>query len=193
MNLKQVVNTLRNEGHAVTYYVRKDGGILIKTIDGQRFTGATGNMYARAMTGATLSTKRATQLAKITWSGKRAASYFQDREIKRLLQRVQRKWNKAFPHKRGEAPEVGLKTSKKVRWSLEHKGREETIRLLKEAERYATGKAYSKNIQYLASEIKQAAEKLNSKALQELFEFIKENAWKIKEESILEAYHTLYE
>ena len=193
MNLKQVVNQLRNEGHSVTYYVRKDGGILIKTIDGQRFTGATGNMYARAMTGTTLSTKRATQLANITWSGKRAAKHIEDREIKRMLQRVQRKWNKAFPHKRGEIPPVGLKTSKKVKWSLEHRGREETIRLLSEAERYASGKAYTENIRQLADYVQDAASKYQSSELQELADSIRENAWMINEDAIKPAYDELYE
>lgn len=192
MNVRQIVNKLRSEGHSVTYYVRKDGGILIKTIDGQRFTGATGNMYARAMSGATLSTKRAAQLSRITWTGKRAKSYIEDREIKRLLQKVQRKWNQAFPHKRGEIPAVGLKTSKKVKWSLEHKGKEETIRLLQEAERYASGKAYSENIRQLADYVEDSGVKLNSDDLLQLAQDIRESAWMIKEDSIQPAYHELY-
>lgn len=192
MTLRNVVKQLRAEGHSVTYYVRKDGGILIRTIDGQRFTGATGNMYARAMTGATLSTKRATQLSRITWTGKRAAKHIEDREIKRLLQRVQRKWNQAFPHKRGEIPPVGLKTSKKVKWSLEHKGKEETIRLLQEAERYASGKAYSENIRHLANYVQDAAVDLDSEDLMELANSIRENAWMIEEASIQPAYRELY-
>ena len=193
MNLRQVVNKLRQEGHSVTYYVRKDGGILIRTIDGQRFTGGTGNMYARAMTGTTLSTKRAAQLSKITWTGKRAKSYIEDREIKRLLQRVQRKWNKAFPHKRGEIPPVGLKSSKKVKWSLENRGREETIRLLIEAERYASGKAYSENIRQLSDYIEDAASKYQSDELLSLAQDIRDNAWMILEESIKPSYDRLYD
>lgn len=192
MNLRQIVNELRNQGHSVTYYVRKDGGILIKTIDGQKFTGGTGNMYARAMTGATLSTKRAAQLSKITWSGKRAKAYIEDREVKNLLQRVQRKWNKAFPHKRGEIPEVGLKTSKKIKWSLENRGREETIRLLNEAERYASGKAYSKNIQLLVDRVEWAGTSYESEDLIDLANDIQENAWMIEENSIAPAYDELY-
>lgn len=190
--MRDVVKQLRQEGHSVTYYVRKDGGILIKTIDGQRFTGATGNMYARAMSGETLSVKRAEQLTRITWSGKRAKSYIEDREVKRLLQRVQRKWNQAFPHKRGEIPPVGLKTSKKVKWSLENRGREETIRLLTEAERYASGKAYSENIRQLADYVEDAALKYESEELQELANSIRDNAWMILEESIKPAYDELY-
>ncbi len=192
MTLKQVVKQLRNEGHSVTYYVRKDGGILIKTIDGQKFTGATGNMYARAMSGTTLSTKRANQLSRITWTGKRAAKHIADREVKRLLERVQRKWNKAFPHKKGEIPPVGLKTSKKVKWSLEHRGKEETMRLLSEAERYATGKAYTENIRQLANYVQDAAVNYQSDELMELANSIRENAWMIEEETIYPSYQELY-
>lgn len=192
MNLRQLVNKLRQEGHSIVYYVRKDGGILIKSIDGQRFTGASGNKLARAMSGETLSVKRSEQLTRITWSGKRAKAYFEDREVKRLLQRVQRKWNKAFPHKRGEIPPVGLKTSKKVKWSLENRGREETIRLLTEAERYATGKAYSENIRQLADYIEDASLKYQSEDLQELANSIRDNAWMILEESIKPTYDELY-
>lgn len=201
MKMIDVVKTLRNEGHTVSYYVRKDGGILIKSIDGQRFTGATGNMYARAMSKTTLSTKRATQLSKITWEGKRAKSQIADREVKKQLEKVQRKWNKAFPHKRGESPAVGRKTAAKVKWTLEHKGKEETMRLLSEAERYAAGKAYSKNIEELARRVDEVALKLSAmgnedttvEPLYKLSQSIRDNAWMIDEDSIQPAYDSLYE
>ena len=184
MNLRQIVDKLRQEGHSITYYVRKDGGILIKSIDGQRFTGATGNAIARSMSGEILSVKRYSQLYRITMTGKRAKAYLDDREVKRLLQRVQRKWNQAFPHKRGEIPPVGLKTSKKVKWSLENRGRE--------AERYASGKAYSENIRQLADYVEDAALKYQSEELKELANSIRDNAWMILEESIKPAYDELY-
>lgn len=192
VNMNQVVNLLRGQGRNVQVYVRKDGGILIKSIDGMRFTGAKGNIYARQLTGTTLSTKRASQLYKITYSGKRAKSYIEDRTVKRLLQRVQRKWNKAFPHERGESPTVGKKTAKQVKWSLEHRGREETIRLLQEAERYATGYAYSKNIEQLAMFVEEAGNRINSQVLIDLAQNIRDNAWMIKENAIQPAYHELY-
>ena len=192
MTIREVVKVLQSQGHSVSYYVRKDGGILIKEIDGQRFSGAMGNLYARAMTGQRLSVKRAEQLHRITYTGKRAKQYIEDREIKRLLQKVQRKWNKAFPHKRGEAPIQGLKTAKGVKWSLEHRGREETIRLLKEAERYASGKAYTENIRQLVYFIEDCALAYSSNELQELADDIRANAWKIKENAIYPAYHELY-
>ena len=193
MNLRQIVDKLRQEGHSITFYVRKDRGILVKTIDGQRFTGAEGNKVVRAMAGQTLSAKRSAQLSRITYTGERAKAYFEDREVKRLLRRVQRKWNKAFPHKRGESPSVGLKTSKKIKWSLEHRGREETIRLLTEAERYASGKAYTENIRQLADHVEDSGLKYQSDDLIQLANDIRENAWMILEESIQPAYDRLYD
>lgn len=203
MTMKQIVTQLRNQGHSIKYYVRKDGGILIQSIDGQKFTGATGNMYARAMSGTTLSTKRATQLANITWKGERAESQALGKEVNKALIKVKRKWNKAFPHKRGEIPAVGVKTAKKVRWSLEHRGKEETLRLLSEAEKYAQGKAYSKNIEHLVNRINEYVVKfkalsngeheIDTEPLEQLASDIQANAWMINEESIQKAYDVLYE
>ena len=200
MKMRDIVKKLRNEGHSVSYYVRKDGGILIQSIDGQRFTGGTGNMYARAMTGTTLSTKRASQLSKITWEGERAKSQIADREIKKQLEKVQKKWRQAFPHKRGEVPAVGLKTAKKVKWSLEHRGKEETQRLLSEAERYASGKAYTKNIELLIDRINDYITKYNSlypnidiSSLESLRDDIIDNSYLIREDGMQKAYEELYE
>ena len=61
MSVRELVKALRKEGHKVTYRKRKDGGILIKSIDGQKFKGAKGNLLARQMLGINLSEKRALQ------------------------------------------------------------------------------------------------------------------------------------
>ena len=192
MTIREIIKVLSSQGHTVSYYVRKDGGVLIKSIDGRRFTGASGNVYARSITGQLLSEKRSMQLEKITYTGKRAKSYIEDREVKRLLQKVQRKWNKAF-RKNGQVPSVGRKTAKGVKWSLVHKGKEETIRLLKEAERYASGLAYSRNIEQLAMYVKQAGVDYDSEELMQLGDDILSNAWMIKEDTIRPAYEELYE
>lgn len=192
MTIREIIKTLTSQGHSVSYYIRKDGGVLIKSIDGRKFTGASGNIYARTITGQKLSSKRSEQLLKITYTGKRAKAYIEDREIKNMLQRVQRKWRKAFPRVDGKAPSVGRKTAKGVKWSLEHRGREETIRLLSEAERYASGKAYSKNIEQLAMYIEESSTKYQSEELLQLAQDIRDNAWMIREDSMKPAYEELY-
>lgn len=189
-NMRQVVDELRRQGHVVTFYTRKDGGILIKTIDGQKFSGATGNLYGRALIGENLSTKRANQLSRITWTGERAKSQIPHKynAVKKQLERTQRIWNKAF----GKDSPLGKKTAKKVKWSIEHRGEAETMRLLKEAERYAKGKAYTKNIEYLVSYIREAAKSYSSIELDDLADYIVDNAWKVMEEAIVPSYKELY-
>ena len=196
ITMRQVVSQLRAQGHSITYYERKDGGVLIRSIDGQMFTGATGNLYARAMAGTHLSVKRAAQISQITWTGKRAKNQISDREVKKKLEKVQRKWRKAFPRVDGKVPSVGRKTAKKTQWNLEHKGKEETMRLLSEAERYASGLAYNKNIDYLLTMLKDYIDKLddyNSKRiLSDLYNDISESRVSFQEEHIIDVYKKLY-
>ena len=194
MTVRQTISLLQSQGHKVTFYQRRDGGVLIKSIDGQVFTGATGNLYARAMTGQTLSVKRAKQLGDITWSGKRLQSQIaaKDNDVKKKFKRVQRIWRKAFPRIDGKVPPVGRKTAKKVKWSIEHRGKEETLRLLEESERYAKGKAYSKNVQQLADFINEYGMTYQSSELNQLAKDILANAWMIEEKSISPAYDELY-
>ena len=188
--MRQVVDELRRQGHVVTFYTRKDGGILIKTLDGQKFSGATGNLYGRALVGEKLSVKRANQLSRITWTGERAKAQIPHKydAVKKQLERTQRIWNKAF----GKDSPLGKKTAKKVKWSIEHRGEAETMRLLKEAERYAKGKAYTKNIEYLVSYIREASKSYSSIELDELADYIVDNAWLIMEDTIEPAYRQLY-
>ena len=158
--------------------------------------GATGNMYGRALIGEKLSTKRANQLSRITWTGKRAKSQISHKydAVKKQLERTQRIWRKAF----GKDSPVGKITAKKVKWSIEHRGEEETKRLLKEAERYAKGKAYTKNIQHLVDYIRDTADRVritspeSAMLLDNLADDMVSNAWMIKEEAIYPTYYELY-
>lgn len=193
MPIKQVIEKLTQQGHHVTYYKRKDGGYLIKSIDGQKYTGAMGNKIGRAILGQTLSVKRAEQLYKITFEPEskrqKAIISYRHEKVKEKLKKVQKVWNKAFKE---SGFKEGKKTAKKVKWNLEHKGEAETMRLLDEAERYAQGKAYSKNIDYLASQVEIYAEDFGSIELQELANDIRKFAYKIEEDGIPEAYKWLY-
>ena len=75
---------------------------------------------------------------------------------------------------------------------MKHYGKKEALRRIFEAERYATGLAYSKNIQILASFINSAGIQYNSQELIKLAEDVEENAYAIREEWILPAYDELY-
>lgn len=191
--MKTIIAELRKAGFDVEARIRKDGGAIIKAINGVRYTGTAGNAAARNILGETISPKKAEQLLKITTTGKRATNRVpSDQEVKKALRRVQRKWNKAFPHARGESPSVGKVTAKKTNWYLERYGKEETLRMLDERERYAMGKAYSKNIAILAENVRESAALLGSQELLNLANDIEENGWKINEDTILPAYQELY-
>ena len=193
MTVREIIKQLQQEGHVVEYYERKDGGVLIRSIDGVKYSGATGNKVARWMTGNIVSEKRGQQLHKITYSGKRAKKKkLPEGAVKKKLQRVQRKWNKAFPHERGETPSVGRKTAKQTQWNLEHKGEEETLRLLDEAEKYAEGIAYSKNVDALIDYIDMWNMYENNPDLERIKKWLEENKDHVKEEWIAKAYEILY-
>lgn len=193
MTVREMIKQLQQEGHVIEYYERKDGGVLVKSIDGVKYSGATGNKVVKWMTGNVISEKRAQQLHKITYTGKRAKKKkLPEGKVKKKLHRVQKRWNKAFPHKRGETPSVGLKTAQKTQWNLEHKGEEETLRLLDEAEKYAEGIAYSKNVDALIDYIDMWNMYENNPDLERIKKWLEENKDQVKEEWIAKAYEILY-
>ena len=192
MNMRQVVQRLQAQGHSVSYYVRKDGGILIKSIDGERFpSGASGNARARQIVGVSISEARLSQLKYATRARKFKHPTLDD-EIQKEWQRVKKKWNKAFKAKGGKPHPAGYFGWNRINRTIKEQGREEALRRIHEAERYATGLAYSKNIEYLATYIKMVADSTKSPEFQSLYDDLIENAYSIKEEWIKPAYDELY-
>lgn len=138
--------------HGRKEVVRRQEGYLITRINGVKFTGASGNKVARALTGNKLSEAREKQLKTIntpTYIDKRRKSPITDKEIMKQFKRTQRKWNKNVDVSKGK------KTIKKLRYSLSQKSKFEVMEDLTQAERYATGKAYSKNIDILRSRVEE--------------------------------------
>lgn len=174
MTIRNIIKQLRKEGHRITYYVRKDGGVLIRSIDGQKFTGAAGNAVARQMTGQILSSARQAQTRFAV---------------------VAKKWKRAkLPSSAGDL------TFRKFTRTIKEEGLSNAYRYLSEKEKYASGIAYSKNIDYLIDKINQYKNSLEGLGrteeipdLDELIEFITLNAWKIKEEWMIPIYERLYD
>ena len=192
MTMIEIVRVLQAQGHEVDYYVRKDGGILIKKIDGERYpTGASGNARARQLAGASISEARTKQL-KYATRQRRIRKPKLDDEIEREYQRVKRKWNKAFKPKKGKPHPAGYFGKARIKYAVEHYGKEEALRRIREAERYASGIAYSKNVQILAQFIMSAGEQYNSPELTHLAKDLIDNAYTIKDEWIQPAYEELY-
>lgn len=192
MTMLEIVRQLQAQGHEVDFYVRKDGGILIKNIDGERFpTGASGNARARQIVGAQISEARIQQLKYATRSrGIKKPSL--DDEVAKEFARVKKKWNKAFKAKGGKPHPAGYFGWKRIAYSLKTYGKEETLRRIHQAENYASGIAYAKNVEQLAVYIKDLAAKTQSQDLEKLAEDLIANAYSIREEWIMPAYQELY-
>ena len=192
MTTLEIVKILQSQGHEVEFYVRKDGGILIKRIDGERYpSGASGNARARQMVSAPISEARVKQLKYATRQRKAKKTPI-DEEIEKEFQRVKKKWNKAFKPSKGKPHPAGYFGKGRIRYAIEHYGKEEALRRIREAERYASGIAYSKNVQILAQFIASAGQQYNSQELIKLSQDLVDNAYTIRDEWIQPAYDELY-
>ena len=191
MTVIEIVRVLQSQGHQVDFYVRKDGGILIKNIDGQRFSAAKGNQRAREMVGATLSEARTKQLKYATRSRKQKKVKVPDK-VKMEYLKVKKKWQKAFKSKGGKPHPAGYFGWKRIKYAYEKYGEEEALRRISEAEKYASGIAYSKNVESLAMFIYEAGVEYGSQELISLSEKLRDNAYLIRDEWIKPAYDELY-
>ena len=191
--MMEVVRQLQFKGHIVEFYIRKDGGILIKRIDNVRYTkGASGNQAARSILGVTLSEARQSQL-KYATRARRVKRPKLDDEVYNEWSRVKKKWNKAFKSKHGKPHPAGYFGWARIKYTLDHYGREEALRRIHEAEKYTSGLAYDKNVQYLIGFIRDAAAKYGSEELTKLADDVEASAYLIKEEWIKPSYDMLYE
>lgn len=189
MTIRDIIKDLRTKGHKVTYYIRKDGGVLIRSIDGKKYTGASGNAVARGIVGETLSERRKTQLKRIkSKAGKKIVNkpIISD-TIKKRFKKVQTSWRKKV-----DVTKTGQPTIAKIRWRLEHEGEASAIRLLEEWERYTKGIAYSEVINALADEVLEYYKSTGEEAFEELANDIKANKDTIRDEWIKPAYDELY-
>jgi hypothetical protein len=88
MTIREIASKLASQGYSVRYRVRKDGGVLITSINNQKFTAAAGNKVARQLVGENISQKRETQLEKITRERTDKENLYKE------FRRVKRKWTK---------------------------------------------------------------------------------------------------
>ena len=154
MTTEQMITELRKKGHKVNARKRKDGGMLIKSIDGRKFTGAKGNAEARRLLGVTLSEKRKAQTSYNVESfikEKKKIKTLEDK-VKKRLRQVQRKWRK-----HNVQGELNAPNTKKY---LKEYGYEATMAHLRRMERYGEGFAYEKNVEYLAQYIEDIADSI---------------------------------
>ena len=178
IKLIEIIKILEAQGHEVEYAHRKDGGYIIKKIDGQKFSGKLGNEFARTMVGAKLSQARQVQLARIrTPKGKRAQKLAPlPEDVKRALRKVQRTWRKKHPDIRGTA------STKNIRYFWKEHGTEATIQSLDKSYRYAQGLAYIDNVNFLLQRIRNDLDKVPNSAMENVYNLIERHALDMKEE-----------
>ena len=189
MNLIEIIKLLEEQGHEVEFSHRKDGGYIIRKIDGQHFTGKSGNVIARRMTGQKLSQAREIQLARIrTPKGKRQMKLEEvPEDVKRMLRKVQTSWRKKHPDIRGTA------TMKNVRWFLKTHGKEATMLSLDKSYRYSQGFAYIDNVNHLIERIRLDLSVEPSSDMEEVISLIESKMMLFKEEWISPCYQALYD
>ena len=191
MTLKQIANQLTQKGYKVTFKVRKDGGILITSINGKKFSAAKGNIAARELLGVKISTRRSEQLHKIT----RARSYYKTHiiqtpeDLEKFRKSVMRKWKKA--DLRGSISKVNLKRI------IADRGIEGAKQYLIEMERHAEGKAYIGAVEALLARIQQdmsavAGDMTELNWLQELYALIENRKEEFKQEWLFAIFDELY-
>ena len=159
MTIKEIAQRLREQGHQVTLYQRKDRGYLITSIDGVKYRGAEGNNRARVLVGTELATRRKSQLKSIT--PKKGSSSAKARkkgkprkpplsdELTKEIKKTQRLWRKTQAS--------GRITTAKIRRVIDEEGYEAAIIALKKAQYYSKGIAYDANIEHLAERIERLA------------------------------------
>lgn len=189
MTILDIIELLKEQGHSVSYYHRKDGGYVITRIDGQSYRGKTGNVLARALTGQTLSHARSVQLARIKLpKGKRAKKQAPlPEKILKEMRKVQKAWRKTHPDISGTISTRG------VRYQLEHHGEEQTLLSLDKAYRYTQGYAYIDNVNWLVQRIENDLNKKPNSAMESIVNKIREKALEFKEEWISQVYEVVYE
>ena len=190
MSILDIIKMLKEEGHSVQYFHRKDGGYVITRIDGQSFRGKSGNVRARQMTGQVLSHARTIQLARIRTPKGRFGSKKKEplpENVLKEMRKIQRAWRKSHPDISGSISTRG------VRYQLEHYGEEKTLLSLDKAYRYTQGYAYIDNVNWLVQKIENDLAKVYSSAMQDIVDKIKLRAMDFKEEWISQVYEIVYE
>lgn len=191
MRIKDIIKELQELGMSVSFYKRKDGGIRITRINGERFSGSTGNQRARNIVNAPLSEAQTRALSKLTtpkgkgnYNKRRRAQL--DEETKNRIRNLQRKYRKA-------GKKEGKPTQRNYRYILKTKGKKEADRLLAQAERRILGLAYTENVDALLARLASDLHKKKDKTMKEAYNKIKEYRDNFKEKWIPWIYEILYD
>ena len=190
MKVKSLVSELLKRGYDVTYRIRKDGGILITSIDSHKYKGATGNRVARMLLGEELSARRKQQLTKITRERvkrPRKVIINTPEDLERYRKRVMRKWRKAGL--------TGSISKRNLRNIIEDRGIKGAETYLTEMERHTQGKAYYGAIEGLLARIQNdidVGDYEDTENLQQAYNLIDANKEEFKQEWLFPLFDELY-
>ena len=191
MTTRQLVNQLQAQGYNVKYYTRRDGGILITSIDNYKFKGAKGNIFARQILGVELSQRRGQQLFTITRQRivkPRKIPVETPQDLERFRKRVMRKWRKAGL--------TGSISKRNLRRIIDERGFEKAKRYLEEMERHTEGKAYYGAIEGLIARIENDIDLLEDDTeidyLGQALDLITSNKEEFKQEWLFQIFDQLY-
>ena len=204
MKLEDVVKAFEKR-YTVKYEKRKEGGIIIKEINGIKYTGKSGNFFSRKLTNASLSTaqkeairagsskKKAIAEAKEKGLPKpRKARKKKSLKLGKQLSKRLRKTRKAFKElDENQKRIVGTPTRKKVLQSLKREGRKATTQKLKEPERYAKGKIYSAQMECIIKRIEETAD-MRGEDVSELVDFLRSHKNSFYEERFIAFKEEMY-
>lgn len=155
--LNSIVAQLRAKGHTIETRKRKDGGIVITKIDGQRYQNKQGNTAARNLAGKTLSEAQRLQRAK---AGETAAiSNMSKTEIKKFRKEENLEIDKETAkeivktRKIVKANNKGDVNRHTVSYNIRKFGKRATLEKLQHKQYHALGKAYQGTVEYTYSNI----------------------------------------
>ena len=191
MRIKEVITELEKLGMSISFYKRKDGGIRITRINGERYTGSTGNQKAREIVHAPLSELQTRALKKLS-TPKGKGSYNKrrkpqlDEETKKKIKKLQALYRKS-------GKKEGKPTQRNYKYILKTKGKAEADRLLRQSERRILGLAYTENVDALLARIASDLSKKKSKEMKMAYNRIKEFRENFQDAWIHRIYEILYE
>ena len=191
MTIKEIIEALIQAGNDISFYKRKDGSYRITRINRQRYSGSAGNIEARKILGVQLSEGRARALSKLKTPkgkgsyGKRRKAPI-DEETKKLIRRLQRIYRKA-------GKKEGKPTIRNYRYIMEHYGKEEADRLLRQSERRILGLAYEENVFALYQRIMMNLYKSPSSEMNEVAQLIMSLKDQFLDRWIYPIYEILYD
>lgn len=196
-NMKQIIDQLRSSGYQVNAYKRKDGGYLIRSINGAKFTGAKGNEAARQIVGASLSVRKQKQLKAITPSTKKAAKIRRQGRLKLepIPADITKQIKKVQKMMRENVSALGTRatiTTGSIRKIIKEEGEQAARTALQKAQSYAAGIAYDENVRLLAERFNSFGNKTGITTFNEIASTILSKIGTFKEEWIPLCYEAIY-